>query len=109
MLVATREGAPAGLLEFDRMADGRAVVWKLYVAPDAQRRGIGRALVHRYVVGLRGRADAVGLEHYEANAGAAAFAERLGFTARAVEPSGHDPAVRIVWRALELSRPTRAT
>jgi ribosomal protein S18 acetylase RimI-like enzyme len=102
MLVATRGGAAVGLLEFDRMADGRAVVWKLYVAPAAQRTGVGRALLRAYVAGPRGAGDAVWLEHYEANAGAAAFYERLGFTARSVEPSEHDPAVRVVWRALEL-------
>jgi ribosomal protein S18 acetylase RimI-like enzyme len=108
MLVATRGGAAVGLLEFDRMADGRPVVWKLYVAPGAQRTGVGRALLRRYVAGLRD-ADAVWLEHYESNAGAAAFSERLGFTARGVGPSEHDPAVRVVWRALELGPPTGAT
>jgi ribosomal protein S18 acetylase RimI-like enzyme len=102
MLVAARSGAAVGLLEFDRMADGRAVVWKLYVAPAAQRTGVGRALLRAYVAGPRGPGDAVWLEHYEANAGAAAFYERLGFTARFVEPSEHDPALRMVWRALEL-------
>jgi ribosomal protein S18 acetylase RimI-like enzyme len=102
MLVATRGGRAVGLLEFDRMADGRPVVWKLYVAPGAQRAGIGRALLQRHVAGLRGAADAVWLEHYEANTGAAAFYERLGFTARSVEPSDRDPGVRIVSRALDL-------
>jgi ribosomal protein S18 acetylase RimI-like enzyme len=109
VLVATRGGEAVGLLEFDRMADGRAVVWKLYVAPAAQRTGVGRALLGAYVGALRGQADAVWLEHYEANAAAAAFSERLGFTARSVEPSEHDPAVRIVWRALDLRTPTGAT
>jgi ribosomal protein S18 acetylase RimI-like enzyme len=109
MLVAARDGQAVGLLEFDRMADGRPVVWKLYVAPAAQRTGVGRALLRAYVAGLCGQADAVWLEHYEANAGAAAFYERLGFTARSVEPAEHDPAVRIVWRALDLRASTRAT
>jgi ribosomal protein S18 acetylase RimI-like enzyme len=109
MLVATRGGVAVGLLECDRLADGRAVVWKLYVAPGARRTGVGRALLERYVAKLGGSADAVWLEHYEADAGAAAFYERLGFTARSVEPSEHDPSVRIVWRALELPRATRAT
>ena len=109
MLVATHGGEAVGLLEFDRMADGRPVVWKLYVAPAAQRTGVGRALLGTYVAGLGGRAGAVWLEHYEANAAAAAFCRRLGFTARSVEPSEHDPAVRIVWRALDLRAPTSAT
>ena len=102
MLVATRGGAAVGLLEFDRMADERPVVWKLYVAPGAQRTGVGRALVERHVAGLRGAAEALWLEHYEANGGAAAFFERLSFMVRSVEPSEHDPAVRVVWRALDL-------
>jgi ribosomal protein S18 acetylase RimI-like enzyme len=99
MLVAVRDGAAVGLLESDRMADGRAVVWKLYVAPDAQRTGVGRALLAAHLATL-GPAEELWLEHYEANAAAAAFCERLGFTARAVEPSGDDPATRVVWRAL---------
>jgi ribosomal protein S18 acetylase RimI-like enzyme len=103
MLVALRDGAAVGLLESDRMADGRAVVWKLYVAPEAQRGGIGRALLSAYTAGLR-PGEPVWLEHYEANAAAAAFYERLGFAVRAVEPSEHDPAVRVVWRSLERAR-----
>jgi ribosomal protein S18 acetylase RimI-like enzyme len=101
MLVATRGGVAVGLLESDRLADGRAVVWKLYVAPEAQRTGIGRALLRRYVAGLRDARE-VWLEHYEANAAAAAFAERLGFAVRSVEPPEHGAGVPIVRRALEL-------
>jgi ribosomal protein S18 acetylase RimI-like enzyme len=99
MLVAVRDGAVVGLLESDRMADGRAVVWKLCVALEAQRTGVGRALLAAHLATL-GPAEELWLEHDEANAAAAAFSERLGFTARAVEPSGHDPAPRMVWRAL---------
>jgi ribosomal protein S18 acetylase RimI-like enzyme len=107
MLVATRGGAAVGLLEFDRMADGRPVVWKLYVAPAAQRTGVGRALLRAHAAGLPD--DELWLEHYEANAGAAAFSELLRFTVRAVEPAEHDPAVRIVWRALDLRAARGAT
>ena len=98
MLLARRAGTPVGLLEFDRMADGRAVVWKLYVAPEAQRTGVGRALLEHCAGALR-PGEELWLEHERVNAAAAAFAERLGFTVRGTEPSEHDPAVSIVWRA----------
>ena len=103
MLVAVRAGVVVGLLESDRLGDGRPVVWKLYVAPEAQRTGVGRALLRHHLRTL-GAGEAVWLEHYEANAAAAAFCERLGLTVRAVEPSGHDPATAVVWRALEPGR-----
>ena len=107
MLVAVRDGAAVGLLESDRMADGRAVVWKLYVAPEAQRSGVGRALLEHHLATL-GPAEPLWLEHHERNAIAAAFCDRLGFAVRSVEASEHDPATRVVWRALE-RRPTGAT
>lgn len=100
MLVAIDGGALAGLLESDRLDDGRAVIWKLYVAPEVQRRGIGRALVERHLARAAADGDSqVWLEHYEGNDAAAAFYERLGFTARRVEGSVQTPGVRIVWRA----------
>jgi ribosomal protein S18 acetylase RimI-like enzyme len=98
MLVASRGGAPVGLLESDRMADGRAVVWKLYVAPDAQRTGVGRALLEHCAEALD-PGEELWLEHDDVNAAAAAFSERMGFTVRGVAPSEHDPAVSTVWRA----------
>jgi ribosomal protein S18 acetylase RimI-like enzyme len=100
MLVAVDGGALAGLLESDRLDDGRAVIWKLYVAPEAQGRGVGRALVERHLARAAADGDReVWLEHYEGNTAAAAFYERLGFTARRVEDSVQMPGVRIVWRA----------
>src|SRR4051794_21069921 len=76
MLVASRGGAPAGLLESDRMADGRAVVWKVCVAPEAQRSGVGRALVERCAEALH-PSEELWLEHYAVDAAAAGFWERL--------------------------------
>jgi ribosomal protein S18 acetylase RimI-like enzyme len=110
MLVATVDGELAGLLESDRLDDGRAVVWKLYVAPEEQGRGIGRALVERHLARAAADGDReVWLEHYEGNDAAAAFYERLGFTARRVEESVQTPGARIVWRARALDAGGRAT
>jgi ribosomal protein S18 acetylase RimI-like enzyme len=79
MLVAERDGSVAGLLEHDRPAPERAVIWKVYVAPEHQRAGVGRALVAAFLAGVD--APEVMVEH-DARAGAAgAFFERLGFEA----------------------------
>ena len=47
MLAAARDGIIVGLLEFDRVDATRTMVWKLYVDPDAQSRGIGGLLLER--------------------------------------------------------------
>ena len=47
MLVAERDGALVGLLESDRPSAGHAAIWRVCVAPEAQRAGVGRALVQR--------------------------------------------------------------
>ena len=99
ILVAERGGAVVGLLESDTMADGRPVVWKLYVSPEAQGGGVGRALVEAHVARLRAEgASELWLEHLEGNASAEAFYERLGFERRGVEDSVRAGA-RTVWRA----------
>jgi ribosomal protein S18 acetylase RimI-like enzyme len=79
MLLAERDGAVVGLLEHDRPAPERAVVWKVYVAPDHQRAGAGRALVEHFVAETD--APEVMAEHDARATGAAAFFEKLGFDA----------------------------
>jgi ribosomal protein S18 acetylase RimI-like enzyme len=106
MLVAVRDGTLVGLLESDRLDDGRAVVWKLYVTPEAQRHGIGRSLIRAHLARLAADGVAeVWLEHDDANAAAAAFYERLGFAIRRSEDSAHTPGARIVWRARRVRGP----
>lgn len=83
MLAAQRGGELVGLLESDRPAPSRAVIWKVYVAPDAQRAGVGRALVERYLDALD--APDVWVEHDERADAAAAFFARLGFAPFEVE------------------------
>jgi ribosomal protein S18 acetylase RimI-like enzyme len=83
MLVAQRGAELVGLLESDRPAPARAVIWKVYVAPEAQRGGVGRALVERYLDAVD--APEVRVEHDERAAAAAAFFARLGFAPVEVE------------------------
>ena len=83
MLVAEHDAALVGLLESDRPAPERAVIWKVYVAPAAQRRGVGRALVEHYLASVD--APEVLVEHDPRAQGAAAFFERLGFAVAEVE------------------------
>jgi ribosomal protein S18 acetylase RimI-like enzyme len=104
MLVAVRDGALVGLLESDRPDPARAVVWKLYVAPEAQGAGVGRALVERYLAASG--APEVGVEHDERNTAAAAFFEALGFAVDEIEDAGGARTVRRV-RRLDLSRDAR--
>jgi ribosomal protein S18 acetylase RimI-like enzyme len=60
--------------------EGLGEVWAIYVDPEAQGRGAGRALMDAAVRGLatRGFGDAV-LWVFEANASARVFYERLGW------------------------------
>ncbi len=59
---------------------GLGEIWAIYVDPEAQRRGVGRALMAAATRGLadRGFREAV-LWVFEANAPARAFYERLGW------------------------------
>ncbi|MEV4999643.1 GNAT family N-acetyltransferase [Nocardioides sp. LML1-1-1.1] len=61
--------------------DGDVVdVWKLYVLPSEQGRGIGRALLRAVAEGPGADAGAIRLAHLAGNAPARAFYERQGFT-----------------------------
>lgn len=83
MLVAERGGAVVGLLESDRPSAGHAAIWRVCVAPEAQRAGVGRALVERCLTTLD--APEVRVEHDARAAAAAAFFEGLGFAVAEVE------------------------
>jgi GNAT superfamily N-acetyltransferase len=83
LLVAFEDGVPAGLAEFDRVDDVRTAIWKLYVAPEAQRRGIGGMLLERVPATPELR-----VEHDARNAAAAAFFAKHGFAVDAVEHTG---------------------
>jgi len=85
-------GAP---LAFLALADG-GYVDRLYVAPEHQRRGIGRALLE---VAERESPSGLRLHTHQANTAACAFYERLGFRAVAFgvsPPPESEPDVEYV-------------
>jgi GNAT superfamily N-acetyltransferase len=100
MLAAARDGIIVGLLEFDRVDAARTMVWKLYVDPDAQRRGIGGLLLER-LLQIAGTAE-VGVEHDARNAPAAAFFGDFGFAVDEVADAA--AGARTVRRVRRLSR-----
>jgi ribosomal protein S18 acetylase RimI-like enzyme len=81
-------------------------VWAIYVDPEAQRRGVGRALMAAATRGLavHGFREAV-LWVFEANAPARAFYERLGWApdgaAKPFAIGGAAPIELRYWRRLE--------
>ena len=104
MLAAFRDGVLVGLLEFDRVDDTRTMVWKLYVDPDAQSRGIGGLLLERLLQSAT--TPEVRVEHDERNAGAAAFFTGFGFAVDEVVDAGGDArTLRLVRRLSPRARP----
>ena len=86
MLAAYRDGVLVGLLEFDRVDATRTMIWKLYVDPGAQGRGIGGLLLERLL--QRAGTPEVGVEHDARNAAAAAFFETYRFAVEEVADAG---------------------
>jgi ribosomal protein S18 acetylase RimI-like enzyme len=74
------------------------MIWKLYVDPDAQGRGIGGLLLERLLQSAT--TPEVRVEHDERNAAAAAFFMSFGFAVDEVVEAGADArTVRLVRRA----------
>jgi ribosomal protein S18 acetylase RimI-like enzyme len=97
MLAAFRDGVLVGLLEFDRVDATRTMIWKLYVDPDAQSRGIGGLLLERLLQSAT--TPEVRVEHDERNATAAALFTGFGFTVDDVVDTGDGArTVRLVRR-----------
>jgi ribosomal protein S18 acetylase RimI-like enzyme len=61
------------------IADRVAEVWKLYVLPDFQGQGIGRALLTSVIEAIRDTVDQIVLAHMDGNVSAREFFERMGF------------------------------
>jgi GNAT superfamily N-acetyltransferase len=99
MLAAARDGIIVGLLEFDRVDATRTMVWKLYVDPDAQSRGIGGLLLERLLQAAT--TPEVRVEHDERNAVAGGFFAESGFDVDEVVDAGD--GTRTVRRVRRLS------
>jgi GNAT superfamily N-acetyltransferase len=85
-LVAEEAGRVVGMASYSLLADDDAVMlWKLYVRPDAQGNGAGRALLRAVVDGAGDRP--VRLTHVVGNHRAHGFYERLGFRETGRKPS----------------------
>jgi len=102
LVVAERDGRLIGVGQRGRYA-GRDVIYKLYLAPEARGRGLGRRLIDALIAQLPGDADRIDVEHFAANERAGAFYEREGFVVERVEPSpSGDPGRAVVWRSRRL-------
>ena len=66
--------------------DGRLVVWKLYVLPEYQGRGIGARLLERVVEGARGLYPEIRAAYLDGHVSARGFYEHKGFVEAEREP-----------------------
>ena len=104
MLAAFRDGILVGMLEFDRVDATRTMVWKLYVDPDAQGRGIGGLLLERLLQSAT--TPEVRVEHDERNAAAAGFFTSFAFAVdEVVDARGDARTLRLVRRLSPRARP----
>lgn len=77
--VASDEGDVAGMAEVDRLGSD-LVLWKLYVAPDHQHRGIGRLLIASAKARARANGGDLVTEYDGSNPTVRGFYLREGFT-----------------------------
>lgn len=80
VLVAEDGAGPVAMASYSLLDDGAVMLWKLYVLPDAQGSGAGRALMTAVMeAGRESGAGTVRLTHLVGNDRAHAVYERLGF------------------------------
>jgi GNAT superfamily N-acetyltransferase len=80
MLLAREDGEPVGILALRPLPDGVPELRRMFVAPDARRRGVGRALIVRMLEEAREAGHTrLRLVTVPAFATAIALYESLGF------------------------------
>ena len=82
-------------------SDGHLVIWKLYVVPECQGRGLGRQLVEAVLARARESYADIRLACLVGNDGAAAFYRSQGFVELEREAGGHG-IPDSVWMGREL-------
>lgn len=86
----------------------KALLWGMFVAPDAAGKGIGEAIVHALIAEAQGFVQSLHLTLLDGNSRAQALYERCGFTLYGREPASvmqPDGAVDelLMWRMVDLS------
>ncbi len=99
-LVAERGGRIVGVLTYGRK-DGRLVIWKFYVLPEHQGRGVGQALLREVIDRVHDTADALYLPFADGNASAYDFATGQGFTDVGHEEQSGTPD--LIWMRLDIA------
>lgn len=103
-LVALSEGRLVGTANATSTPDGTLSLHQLYVLPEAQRRGVGKALLEA-VLAECAEATRVTLEVEPANEAAVAFYRRMGFAkVGAVSSCGRNSGIAADVYAREITR-----
>ena len=100
VLVAEDDGQVLGMASLDDV-DGTPVIWKLYVLPEHQGRGVGSLLLASALRALPADSSRVVLEYTEGNDSAARFYQAKGFTELRREP-GREGWPDAIWMELVL-------
>jgi ribosomal protein S18 acetylase RimI-like enzyme len=101
-LVAAEDDDIVGMVGLGREADSW-VMWKLYVLPDQQRNGVGKALLDAAIAALPEGTPELLLDVLVANEQAIGFYRSQGFTEPTRTPS-RDLGDDLMWMAIDLDR-----
>ncbi|RZU01573.1 ribosomal protein S18 acetylase RimI-like enzyme [Kribbella rubisoli] len=101
-LVATDSDALLGMVGLGREEDFW-VMWKLYVLPDQQGKGIGKALLDAAIAALPDGTPELLLDVLVANEQAIGFYRSQGFTEAKRTPN-RDLGVDLMWMVIDLDR-----
>ncbi len=107
ILVAEVDGEIVGMSSTGPL-EGRLVLWKLYVLPEAQGHGAGGALLRSVLVSAAERYDEIRVAYLDGNEHAASFYRHHGFVEMARE-SGGTGIPDQVWMTRALVQPTFVT
>ncbi|MDQ2756616.1 MAG: GNAT family N-acetyltransferase [Actinomycetota bacterium] len=107
VLVAEVDGEVVGMSSMG-LLDGRLVLWKLYVLPQAQGHGAGGALMRAVLAAASETYDEIRLAYLDGNERAASFYRHYGFVEIERE-SGGTGIPDQVWLSRALVQPTFVT